>query len=93
MKFIYVKFFDPQDYDFCSSPFWINVDHISKILPYDSNFHAPYHIDNKTGESIKDIPKDALDTIYVTIDNRLHHLDPGSSKKVLAAIKPIKRKK
>lgn len=90
-KFILVQQFDPEymDYGFDIKPFWINIDHIEIIRHYDENIHAALKYDPITKEHRKEIPKGALDTIYVNFNNGRfgYHLDVESSKKVLEAIK------
>ena len=85
-KFLHVQLFGPELYDFHSAPFWINVDYISKVTPYQIEIHSLVKFDSVTNKPEYITPEGAKDTVYITIDGTFHHLDVESSKKVLNAI-------
>jgi hypothetical protein len=94
MKFILVQLFnsDTCDPTVKYKPFWINLAHIRKVVFYDTEVYSAVEID-VNGKRTYKTAKGALETIFIHLGRDHFHLDPKSSKKVLAAIKSIKRGK
>lgn len=90
MNFLLVNEFDPFYYVEISAipkqPFYINLDHISKITVYDPEIHATSKLNHSTGEYDKVIPDGALKSVYVYMDKEMCHLDVESSKKLMAIV-------
>jgi hypothetical protein len=86
-KFLLVQYFDPTNYPFDSKakPFYLNVDHISKIVCYDIDIHAATKVD-LDGKRSHVVPEGAEDSILVHVDGEVIHLDVTSSRTVLIAI-------
>ena len=91
-KFLLVSEFEPYHYfidtKILNKPFYINVDHIRLIRPYDIDIHAAIKYNPATKKETKIIPEGSLGTLYVNMngDQWGYHLDQESSKKVLEAI-------
>jgi hypothetical protein len=84
-NFIQVQLFDPKAYGIETDPFWINADHITRIIPYQVSLHSQQMYDPQNGY-IPNTPEGAIETVYIRLEQQTYHLDVKSSQKVLIAI-------